>query len=172
VFLLVCWNILFSLPSSSDLSQDMEMAPRTSFSLIFLSLLLLLHGSQPFSGTTNNIPSHAELFGGVGRLYRATSAPEKSLAKLENANILVVGIGGVGSWVAEALCRSGVGSLALCDLDDVCVSNINRQVQATVPTVGQMKVRSDTNAHKSHYLTPPTSIPTQRSTPSPLNFCR
>ena len=150
----------------------MEMAPRTSFSLIFLSLLLLLHGSQPFSGTTNNIPSHAELFGGVGRLYRATSAPEKSLAKLENANILVVGIGGVGSWVAEALCRSGVGSLALCDLDDVCVSNINRQVQATVPTVGQMKVRSDTNAHKSHYLTPPTSIPTQRSTPSPLNFCR
>lgn len=184
MFLLVCWNILFSLPSSSDLSQDMEMAPRTSFSLIFLSLLLLLRGSQPFSGTinnipsqpfsgtTNNIPSHAELFGGVGRLYRATSAPEKSLAKLENANVLVVGIGGVGSWVAEALCRSGVGSLALCDLDDVCVSNINRQVQATVPTVGQMKVRSDTNAHKSHYLTPPTSIPTQRSTPSPLTFCR
>ena len=109
------------------------MAPRCI--IIFFALF---HATQSFSA-----PTHADLFGGVGRLYKGISAPDQSLSNLEKASVLVVGIGGVGSWVAEALCRSGVGSLALCDLDDVCVSNINRQVQATVPTVGQMKVRGE-----------------------------
>ncbi|GMH66335.1 hypothetical protein TrRE_jg12605 [Triparma retinervis] len=114
------------------------MAPRCI--IIFFALF---HATQSFSA-----PTHADLFGGVGRLYKGISAPDQSLSNLEKASVLVVGIGGVGSWVAEALCRSGVGSLALCDLDDVCVSNINRQVQATVPTVGQMKV----DALSSHLL--------------------
>lgn len=51
----------------------------------------------------------------------------------------VVGIGGVGSWAAEALCRSGVGNIVLIDLDDICVSNTNRQVHTTSTTVGNMK---------------------------------
>jgi tRNA A37 threonylcarbamoyladenosine dehydratase len=53
---------------------------------------------------------------------------------------MVIGIGGVGSWTAEALARAGVGTLTLVDLDEICVTNINRQVHATDATVGQMKV--------------------------------
>lgn len=56
------------------------------------------------------------------------------------SHILVLGIGGVGSWVCEALTRSGVGELTLVDLDDICVSNINRQVHSHQESVGQFKV--------------------------------
>jgi tRNA A37 threonylcarbamoyladenosine dehydratase len=53
---------------------------------------------------------------------------------------MVVGVGGVGSWTVEALARSGVGTLTLVDLDEVCVSNINRQLPALADTLGQAKV--------------------------------
>lgn len=74
-------------------------------------------------------------FGGIGRLYGS-----KALDKINASKILVVGIGGVGSWVAEALARTGVGHMTLVDLDDVCVTNINRQVHAVNATVGKFKV--------------------------------
>ena len=74
-------------------------------------------------------------FGGLDRLYGA----QASLA-LQQAHVAVVGIGGVGSWVAEALARSGVGTLTLIDLDHVAESNINRQVHALSDTLGQSKV--------------------------------
>ncbi|MGE3611311.1 MAG: ThiF family adenylyltransferase [Bacteriovoracaceae bacterium] len=74
-------------------------------------------------------------FGGIGRLYGI-----KALDKIRTSKILVVGIGGVGSWVAEALARTGIGSLTLVDLDDVCVTNINRQIHALNSTVGKFKV--------------------------------
>jgi tRNA A37 threonylcarbamoyladenosine dehydratase len=74
-------------------------------------------------------------FGGIGRLF-GTKAQEK----IKSSKVLVVGIGGVGSWIAEALARSGIGQLTLVDLDDVCVTNINRQVHALSSTVGQFKV--------------------------------
>ena len=74
-------------------------------------------------------------FGGIERLYG-----KQGLARLQAAHVAVVGIGGVGSWVAEALARSGVGELSLFDLDDVCVTNINRQMPALESTVGQLKV--------------------------------
>lgn len=74
-------------------------------------------------------------FGGVGRLY----GPE-ALARLQSAHVCVVGIGGVGSWVAEALARSGVGHLTLIDLDHIAESNMNRQIHALEPTLGQAKV--------------------------------
>lgn len=61
------------------------------------------------------------------------------LEKLKNSTVAVFGIGGVGSYTVEALARSGVGHLVLIDHDDVCVSNINRQVHATTKTVGQSK---------------------------------
>lgn len=74
-------------------------------------------------------------FHGIGRLLGA-----QNLQKLHQARIMVVGLGGVGSWVAESLARTGVGHLLLVDLDDICVSNINRQIHALNSTVGKLKV--------------------------------
>lgn len=65
---------------------------------------------------------------------------EKSLLKLSEVNVIIFGLGGVGSWCAEALIRSGIHNLTLVDSDVVCVTNINRQVQATTSTVGKSKV--------------------------------
>lgn len=77
----------------------------------------------------------ARRFGGLERLYGVSGA-----AALRAAHVVVVGIGGVGSWAAEALARSGVGRLTLVDLDHVAESNINRQIHALDNTVGQAKV--------------------------------
>jgi tRNA A37 threonylcarbamoyladenosine dehydratase len=74
-------------------------------------------------------------FGGLERLYGMDGA-----AAIRRAHVAVVGIGGVGSWAAEALARSGVGALTLVDLDHVAESNINRQVHALASTIGQAKV--------------------------------
>ncbi|HYE40029.1 MAG TPA: tRNA threonylcarbamoyladenosine dehydratase [Ramlibacter sp.] len=74
-------------------------------------------------------------FGGLERLYGMDGA-----AAIRRAHVAVVGIGGVGSWAAEALARSGVGTLTLVDLDHVAESNINRQVHALDATLGQAKV--------------------------------
>eukprot|EP00934_Nitzschia_sp_Nitz4_P000858 Nitzschia sp. Nitz4//scaffold182_size44100//8539//9426//NITZ4_007248-RA/size44100-processed-gene-0.48-mRNA-1//-1//CDS//3329539547//858//frame0 len=61
------------------------------------------------------------------------------LERLQRATVLVVGIGGVGSWAAEALCRSGIGTIVLMDLDDICISNTNRQLHATTEAIGKLK---------------------------------
>lgn len=74
-------------------------------------------------------------FGGLRRLYGAAG-----YERIRAARFAVVGLGGVGSWVAEALARSGVAGLTLIDLDQVAESNINRQVQALGSTVGKAKV--------------------------------
>ncbi len=74
-------------------------------------------------------------FAGVARLYGA-----EGLARLRRAHVAIVGIGGVGSWAVEALARSGIGALTLVDLDEVCVTNINRQIHALDDTVGRAKV--------------------------------
>ncbi|WP_018981656.1 tRNA cyclic N6-threonylcarbamoyladenosine(37) synthase TcdA [Salinimonas chungwhensis] len=74
-------------------------------------------------------------FGGIQRLYGEASAK-----RLAQSHVAVIGIGGVGSWSAEALARSGIGEITLIDLDDVCVTNINRQIHALDETVGQPKV--------------------------------
>jgi tRNA A37 threonylcarbamoyladenosine dehydratase len=60
--------------------------------------------------------------------------------RLAESTVVVIGIGGVGSWAAEALCRSGVGNLILVDLDDICISNTNRQLHATSSTTGKRKI--------------------------------
>ncbi|MBX3734941.1 MAG: tRNA threonylcarbamoyladenosine dehydratase [Verrucomicrobiae bacterium] len=77
---------------------------------------------------------HPVRFGGVARLYG-----EAALERLRHLHILVVGLGGVGSWSVEALARSGVGALTLVDLDDICVSNVNRQLPAMDGTIGLPK---------------------------------
>jgi tRNA threonylcarbamoyladenosine dehydratase len=74
-------------------------------------------------------------FGGTRRLYG-----QQSVEILRAAHVCVIGLGGVGSWAAEALARTGVGELTLIDMDDVCVTNINRQVHAMSGTVGQSKI--------------------------------
>lgn len=65
---------------------------------------------------------------------------EEAMAKLKNSVVAVFGIGGVGTFAAEALARSGVGTLELFDDDKVCVTNINRQLIATRTTIGKKKV--------------------------------
>lgn len=76
-------------------------------------------------------------FGGLERLYGVAGA-----AQIRAAHVAVVGIGGVGSWAAEALARSGVSALTLIDMDHVAESNINRQIHALTDTVGQAKVEA------------------------------
>lgn len=73
-------------------------------------------------------------FIGIDRLFGSDAA-----SKLASSKVVIVGLGGVGSWTVEALARSGVGSLRLIDLDDVCTTNINRQICATTATVGRPK---------------------------------
>lgn len=76
-------------------------------------------------------------FGGLRRLYG-----DAAYERLRRLHVTVVGVGGVGSWCAEALARSGVARLSLVDLDHVAESNINRQVQATTETLGAAKVQA------------------------------
>lgn len=74
-------------------------------------------------------------FSGVRRLYG-----EQGLAGLQQAHVLVIGIGGVGSWAVEALARNAIGKLTLVDLDNIAESNMNRQIHALDDTLGKAKV--------------------------------
>ena len=111
------------------------------------------------------LPNERDLrFSGVGRLYTTTESTSMKqnktgtnqtlgeqepspreghlevIDRLQASRVVVVGLGGVGSWAAEALCRSGVGHITLIDLDDICISNTNRQLHALSTSVGQMKI--------------------------------
>ncbi|MBT6658925.1 MAG: hypothetical protein HOB00_01390, partial [Verrucomicrobia bacterium] len=79
--------------------------------------------------------TQSERFRGIARLYG-----EAGLRALGQAHVCVVGVGGVGSWTVEALARSGVGALTLVDLDEVCVTNVNRQLPALDGGFGKFKV--------------------------------
>lgn len=78
-----------------------------------------------------------ERFGGIARLYGVKGAEQ-----LSKARVAVVGIGGVGSWAAEALARSGVGTIILQDMDDLCITNTNRQIHALQGNYGRAKVEA------------------------------
>ncbi len=82
-------------------------------------------------------PDLERRFGALRRLYG-----DAGYARVRALRVAIVGLGGVGSWAAEALARSGVAALTLIDLDHVAESNINRQVQALGATLGQAKVRA------------------------------
>lgn len=88
----------------------------------------------PIAIETGADPDLERRFGGLRRLWG-----DAAYERLRRASVAVVGLGGVGSWAAEALARSGVARLMLIDLDHVSESNINRQVQALGATVGQHK---------------------------------
>ncbi len=74
-------------------------------------------------------------FGGMSRLFG-----RGALERLRAAHVCVVGVGGVGSWSVEALARSGIGAITMIDLDDVCVTNVNRQLPALDGQMGRPKV--------------------------------
>ena len=86
---------------------------------------------------TETAPDLERRFGALRRLHG-----EAGYRRLRAARIAVVGLGGVGSWAAEALARSGVAGLVLIDLDHVAESKINRQVQALGRTLGQAKAEA------------------------------
>lgn len=75
-------------------------------------------------------------FSGIARLYG-----QKNLEHLLQAHFVVVGLGGVGTWVAEALVRTGIGQISLMDMDEVCVTNTNRQLHALVDNIGHSKAQ-------------------------------
>lgn len=80
------------------------------------------------------IDNYEQRFGGIGRLYG-----ENALYRLRQSHICVIGIGGVGSWAVEALARSGIGKITMIDMDDICVTNINRQLHALTENIGKLK---------------------------------
>ena len=83
------------------------------------------------------IVDYERRFGGIARLYGP-----RALERFRSARVCVVGVGGVGSWVVEALARSAIGELTLIDLDNVAESNINRQIQALSSTIGLPKIEA------------------------------
>ncbi|MGR3807923.1 tRNA A37 threonylcarbamoyladenosine dehydratase [Pasteurella testudinis DSM 23072] len=83
------------------------------------------------------IDNYDRRFGGIARLYG-----QSELARLSAAHICVVGIGGVGSWAVEALARSGIGKITLIDMDDICVTNVNRQIHALTDNIGALKTET------------------------------
>lgn len=96
-----------------------------------------------FSFNKTMTQPNKDRFGGVARLHT-----DEGLQKLQQAHVCVIGIGGVGSWACEALARSGIGEITLIDADDVCVTNINRQIHALTHTIGEEKVMAMANRIK------------------------
>lgn len=94
---------------------------------------------------------HERRFGGVARLYGAAGAE-----RLRAAHVCIVGIGGVGSWSAEALARTGVGRITAVDLDMVAESNTNRQIHALGEVYGQAKV--DAMAERIRAINPGCTV--------------
>lgn len=102
-------------------------------------------------------------FGGIRRLYGGRAA-----AAFRRAHVVVVGVGGVGSWAVEALARSGIGKLTLIDLDDVCVSNVNRQLHALDGTVGRAKV--EVLAERCRLIAPEIEVVADTAFATPTNL--
>lgn len=90
-------------------------------------------------------------FGGIARLYG-----NDALQRFQQAHLCVVGIGGVGSWAAEALARSGIGRITLIDLDNVAESNVNRQIHALGDEFGKAKVAA--MAERIHAINPQCQV--------------
>lgn len=90
-------------------------------------------------------------FGGIARLYGVSQAEA-----LAESRVAVVGIGGVGSWAAEALARSGVGSIILLDMDELCITNTNRQLPALCGNYGKAKV--ETMAERIRQINPAAHV--------------
>ncbi len=102
-------------------------------------------------GTEKRMSDFEFRFGGIARLYG-----RDGLERLREAHVAVVGLGGVGSWAVEALARTGIGRLSLIDLDEICVSNVNRQLPALDGTIGRMK--ADVLAERCRAINPDVDV--------------
>jgi len=102
-------------------------------------------------------------FGGVLRLYGVDA-----VARFQKSHVCVIGVGGVGSWVVEALARSCIGKLTLIDLDDLCVSNTNRQLPALEGNYGRMKVAA--LAERARAINPDCEVVTIEDFIAPENM--
>ncbi len=104
-------------------------------------------------------------FAGIARLYGVAA-----LTRLQALHVAVIGVGGVGSWAAEALARSGIGKLTLIDGDEVCLSNVNRQLHALDGTFGKAKV--EVLAERLRAINPAIEVDAQMRflTPSTLEL--
>lgn len=100
---------------------------------------------------TDNDAVYGRRFSGLERLFGPGSQQP-----LQQAHVLVAGLGGVGSWCAEALARSGVGALTLVDMDHIAESNINRQLHALTDTLGQSKIQA--MADRIHGINPDCQV--------------
>ncbi len=85
----------------------------------------------------SRIDNYEQRFGGIGRLYTPAG-----LEKLRQSHVCVIGVGGVGSWAVEALARTGIGKITMIDMDDICVTNINRQLHAMSGQIGKLKTEA------------------------------
>jgi len=90
-------------------------------------------------------------FGGIARLYG-----QAAFEKLQQSHVCIIGIGGVGSWAAESLARTGVGEVTLIDHDDIAESNINRQIHSLSNTIEQSKV--ETMAERIQQINPSCKV--------------
>src|SRR5690606_2840830 len=97
--------------------------------------LSLIPASAPDSASTVADIDFDRRFGGIACLYG-----KEALVRFKAARVCVIGVGGVGSWVVEALARSAIGAITMIDLDNVAESNINRQLHALTDTLGMAKV--------------------------------
>ena len=117
------------------------------------------------TGQAINTPDLARRFGGIRRLYGAAA-----LERFQAAHVCVVGIGGVGSWAAEALARSAIGQITLIDLDMVAESNVNRQIHALDDAFG--KAKTDAMSERILSINPACRVNTIEDFVSPDNLDR
>ncbi|WP_153111774.1 tRNA cyclic N6-threonylcarbamoyladenosine(37) synthase TcdA [Propionivibrio limicola] len=113
--------------------------------------------------TIDNSADLQRRFGGVARLYGPAA-----LEKFRQAHVAIIGIGGVGSWVAEALARSAIGQITLIDLDMVAESNVNRQIHALGNAFG--KAKTDAMAERILAINPSCKVTTIEDFVSPDNL--
>lgn len=116
--------------------------------LIWTGLIRMSLPSNPFSmQLTTDSDEYERRFAGAAKVYG-----EQAFSQFEQAHIMVIGIGGVGSWAVEALARSGVGTLTLIDMDVLVASNVNRQLPALTETFGHGKI--DVMAARARSINP------------------
>ncbi|MEM5434996.1 tRNA cyclic N6-threonylcarbamoyladenosine(37) synthase TcdA [Paraburkholderia diazotrophica] len=128
-----------------------------------MSTPLVTEQSDLTTDATNDAADRARRFGGVARLYGADA-----LAAFERAHVAVIGIGGVGSWAAEALARTAIGRITLIDLDNVAESNTNRQIHALDGNYGKPKV--DAMAERIRLIDPQCDVRLIEDFIEPDNF--
>ncbi len=104
--------------------------------------------------------NNTELSPTRGRFHGCEQLFGDGYKNLIDAKVAVVGVGGVGSWAAEALVRSGVGCLTIIDPDDICINNSNRQIQALTDSVGRSKV--EVLAERFRTINPSCTITTRQ----------